>query len=284
MILSVLVLILLVSVILLQNAQNDNVQPKPLKLEVGDFFQYSVSGFEGNDTVSSKINYTVTNSGIFCDSMDVYSGVAENFAPQILKPYVLDYPVAVELIETPFGQKCVKTIVSSFERNGEGIMLVFTNVGYDSLIVYRMVAARPGLHFTIAVTGTNNVNISQVDTTVHSDVVNTLKYKIKSEPSQLNWNGDYEINSGGSGIVEVLPGQSIRYNMTGQPISIFFMSMNDIAQIKEGGNFSYVDGISLINQVGNVNSVVAPGTYWLMWDVHYMSGLSNATFTYYWGN
>jgi hypothetical protein len=264
--------------------QDEDDSSGPLVLSAGDFLHYSISGEENNTTIASSNIYNYYGAGSSSIGQNEYMDVV-GFTPQASDPYGTDSLVAVELIETPFGQKCVRTLMRYSEGEGSNNsdsnrFLVITCAGYDSLIIYREIVVRPGLHYAITLTETNNTEIPKADSVVHSESV-VGKVKITNEPSRYGGSDDgpaftaYGLNS-----MEVLDGQRIRYDMSGEPIKMYFMSLNDIAHMEDGGAFSYIDWISLDDRMGEVNSTVAPGTYW--WITDAAGGPNEATLTFYW--
>jgi hypothetical protein len=283
---SIVVVAILVSVVLFQGRFEE---PGIVNLNPGTKLNYSITGATNNTTISGWRNYTIETWGLSSYSQRTYLIDDDwtewlDYLPQVHENHYVGLLAKSELIETPFGMKYVRTHIdyfrsSSFSDYNRSGLLIITCVGWDTSIVYQVTAARPGLHYTIKLAGTSMEDISLLDTTPHLGIT-TGCAKVQSEPSRYGLGSGYGGGMYGVNSLEVLEGQRIRYNISGEPIRMYFMSLNDLAHIEDGGDFSYIEWLSLDNCTGEVDAAVAPGTYWFIED--FRVGPNETMLTLYW--
>jgi hypothetical protein len=285
--LSVIVVVALLLNVVLSQGRSEGLGT--INLNPGTKLNYSVSGATNNTTIAGWSNFTIETWGLSWYSQHTFLINDDwsdwlDYLPQVHENDYIGALAKSELIETPFGMKCVRTYIdyfrsSNFSDYSSGGLLIITCIGWDTSIVYQVTAARPGLHYTIKLAETSMEDLSQLDATPHLGIT-TGGAKVRSEPSRYGLGSGYAGGMYGVNSLEVLEGQRLRYNMSGEPIRMYFMSLNDLAHIEDGGDFSYIVWLSLDNRTGEVDASVAPGTYWFIED--FITGPNEAMLTFYW--
>lgn len=231
------------------------------------YIRYSMTGFSTDARFSDDLEYNVQGSKD--------SGISYSWNPASVREEWRDFElfwdgdyytgmwVCNEVILTPLGEKCVRTIYHYDPNNEEMIIM---NVGVDSSIVYRetVVSVSNTHRYTINLTATNSIGLEGADKVMRAAKINQ-PVPVTDTPRVFIIHSEEKVL--GHGLVLAEEGQRFRYTVTGGNTSVLVLSLADFKGIEDSGSFRC--NTSLSHRAGSpaeVNVPVEAGIYWFIVD------------------
>jgi hypothetical protein len=248
---SIVVIVILSGFVLVGTGNN-------LRFQIGpdDYFHYDLSGqvnstpVEGNMTVDLGAEQPTTIHYFGYMLPEAERGI------YLLNDQVGSW-VGDHRILTAWGEKTVKMYLKLDLPN----LIVLTDVGIDSSIIYRTMIVSSNASVKSVLTASNNTNIQTSDTRISSDSAigewtvlgrgGTLHYFNPGEAALI------------AGSIKISEGQNLTYQQGIPETSLYFFTVQDLIASSNDGLIHYEPNISLrYNQTGMVSAKVLAGTYW----------------------
>jgi hypothetical protein len=234
----------------------EDMKDETLVLAGGDYFHYSVDWPDKTFPSPSFVNFTLEWINETSMASVTLDGNCPNGLTSIIDREVNINPfysrddgmwVRDEVIATPFGSRCVEVFLSVYI--GGEVFLKF--VGSESKVVYLMVAGGVGDEYSVELVSSNNTSLRGLDDEFNAH--NPLEGEKVTDG--IGGACGLDLNSGTiwCGALNVEQGDKVRYELDGDYISAWFLSMDDIEKGASCHRMAF--NSSLSTSAGN------PGSY-----------------------